>query len=452
MSVLLSIFGFFLAIGLLVTVHEYGHFQVARWCGIKVLRFSVGFGKPLWVKTGKDGVEYQVAAIPLGGYVKMLDEREGAVDETEKHLAFNNQTVWKRIAVVAAGPLANFIFAIFAWWLVFMLGVTATKPELGDIPVGTPAAIAGFQTGDIVTSIGDDDVSSWEDLRLRLIESSLTQNSVDLAVNRAGSAFRFELPLTGAPELVDQTAGLAPWSPTFSSKIGQVVPDSAASAAGLLAGDQVVSVNGSTVSTWTELVGYIKNSAGRVLQLGVLRNGDMQIIPIIPEQRAIERHGETVKQGFAGIGPLADDAVMAEVKTHQLLLIYGPVEALGLAVERTGSLSWLTLGMFGKMLTGGSSIENIGGPVQIAAGAGATLALGITAYLGYLALISISLGVLNLLPVPVLDGGHLLYYFIEIIKRSPVSIETQAAGQRIGLALLLLLMGVAFYNDFTRLF
>lgn len=452
MSVLLSIFGFVLAIGLLVAVHEYGHFQVARWCGVKVLRFSVGFGKPLWVKTGKDGVEYQLAAIPLGGYVKMLDEREGPVAEEEKHLAFNNQSVWKRIAVVAAGPLANFVFAIFAWWLVFVLGVTATKPELGDIAPGTAAASAGLAQGDIITGLDGSMVESWEELRLGLIENSLTNDAATLSYERKGVTYQAEIPLTGAPERVDQTAGLMPWSPVLPSKIGQVVPDSAAEAAGLLSGDQVLSVDNQALSTWSELVSIVKQSAGRVLRLDILRDGQILQLPLIPNQREVELNGETIKQGFAGVGPMIDDAVMAEIKARQLLLEYGPVEALGLAVKRTGSLSWLTLGMFGKMLTGGSSLENIGGPVQIAAGAGATLALGITAYLGYLALISISLGVLNLLPVPVLDGGHLLYYFVEIIKGSPVSLEAQAAGQRVGLALLLLLMSVAFYNDFTRLF
>lgn len=452
MSVLLSIFGFVLAIGLLVAVHEYGHFQVARWCGVKVLRFSVGFGKPLWVKTGKDGVEYQLAAIPLGGYVKMLDEREGPVAEEEKHLAFNNQSVWKRIAVVAAGPLANFVFAIFAWWLVFVLGVTATKPELGDIAPGTAAASAGLAQGDIITGLDGSMVESWEELRLGLIENSLTNDAATLSYEREGVTYQAEIPLTGAPERVDQTAGLMPWSPVLPSKIGQVVPDSAAEAAGLLSGDQVLSVDNQALSTWSELVSIVKQSAGRVLRLDILRDGQLLQLPLIPNQREVELNGETIKQGFAGVGPMIDDAVMAEIKARQLLLEYGPVEALGLAVKRTGSLSWLTLGMFGKMLTGGSSLENIGGPVQIAAGAGATLALGITAYLGYLALISISLGVLNLLPVPVLDGGHLLYYFVEIIKGSPVSLEAQAAGQRVGLALLLLLMSVAFYNDFTRLF
>lgn len=452
MSVLLSIFGFVLAIGLLVAVHEYGHFQVARWCGVKVLRFSVGFGKPLWVKTGKDGVEYQLAAIPLGGYVKMLDEREGPVAEEEKHLAFNNQSVWKRIAVVAAGPLANFVFAIFAWWLVFVLGVTATKPELGDIAPGTAAASTGLAQGDIITGLDGSMVESWEELRLGLIENSLTNDAAILSYEREGVTYQAEIPLTGAPERVDQTAGLMPWSPVLPSKIGQVVPDSAAEAAGLLSGDQVLSVDNQALSTWSELVSIVKQSAGRVLRLDILRDGQLLQLPLIPNQREVELNGETIKQGFAGVGPMIDDAVMAEIKARQLLLEYGPVEALGLAVKRTGSLSWLTLGMFGKMLTGGSSLENIGGPVQIAAGAGATLALGITAYLGYLALISISLGVLNLLPVPVLDGGHLLYYFVEIIKGSPVSLEAQAAGQRVGLALLLLLMSVAFYNDFTRLF
>lgn len=452
MSVLLSVLGFALAIGLLVAVHEYGHFQVARWCGVKVLRFSVGFGKPLWQKTGKDGVEYQLAAIPLGGYVKMLDEREAPVEEAERHLAFNTQNVWKRIAIVAAGPAANFLFAIVAWWLVFMLGVDATRPELGQIKPDTPAAVAGLQSGDVVTALDGSAVDSWESLRLDLIESALTQDEVQITVDRAGQTLAVTLPLLGAPEAVDREAGLAVWRPELSTKIGMVLADGAAEQAGLLAGDQILQVDGVPVATWTELVSIIQTNPNTVLALDVLRDGATLQLPLIPQRKETQQSGAARYSGFAGIGPTVDDEVRAAIRERQLLLQYGPVESLGLAVERTGSLSWLTLGMLGKMLMGQSSLDNIGGPVQIAAGAGATLALGLTAYLGYLALISISLGVLNLLPVPILDGGHLLYYLLEIIKGSPVSLETQAAGQRIGLALLLLLMALAFYNDFTRIF
>lgn len=451
MSILLSLLGFVLAIGLLVAVHEYGHFQVARWCGVKVLRFSIGFGKPLWTKIGKDGVEYQIAAVPLGGYVKMLDEREGEVPEHLRPVAFNTQSVWKRIAIVAAGPLANFLFAILAWWLVFILGVTATKPELGDIQPNTPAAEAGLQAGDVVSGLNGDVIESWETLRLGLIEEALTSDTARLSVMRGDQQFEVEIPLLGTPEQVDQAAGLQSWRPEFPAIIGQVVAASAAETAGLLAGDEIKAVDGEPVANWSELVAKVQVSGGKLLQLDIVRGGVAQQVVLVPERREIEINGEKITRGFAGIGPFVSEALREEARSRQLMLQYGPIEALGLAVNRTGSLSWLTLGMFGKMLTGGASIENIGGPVQIAAGAGATLALGITAYLGYLALISISLGVLNLLPVPVLDGGHLLYYFVEIIKGSPVSLEVQAAGQRIGLALLLLLMGVAFYNDFTRL-
>ena len=451
MSILLSLLGFVLAIGLLVAVHEYGHFQVVRWCGVKVLRFSIGFGKPLWTKIGKDGVEYQIAAVPLGGYVKMLDEREGEVPEHLRPVAFNTQSVWKRIAIVAAGPLANFLFAILAWWLVFILGVTATKPELGDIQPNTPAAEAGLQAGDVVSGLNGDVIESWETLRLGLIEEALTSDTARLSVMRGDQQFEVEIPLLGTPEQVDQAAGLQSWRPEFPAIIGQVVAASAAETAGLLAGDEIKAVDGEPVANWSELVAKVQVSGGKLLQLDIVRGGVAQQVVLVPERREIEINCEKITRGFAGIGPFVSEALREEARSRQLMLQYGPIEALGLAVNRTGSLSWLTLGMFGKMLTGGASIENIGGPVQIAAGAGATLALCITAYLGYLALISISLGVLNLLPVPVLDGGHLLYYFVEIIKGSPVSLEVQAAGQRIGLALLLLLMGVAFYNDFTRL-
>lgn len=452
MSILLSIFGFVLAIGLLVAVHEYGHFQVARWCGVKVLRFSVGFGKPIWEKTAKDGVTYQLAAIPLGGYVKMLDEREAPVDDAEKHLAFNTQTVWKRIAIVVAGPAANFIFAILAWWLVFMLGVDATRPELGQLEPDSAAVQAGLQSGDLVTELNGSTVRSWESFRLSMIEKSLTADEVNITVDRAGQAFTVTLPLLGAPEEVDQKAGLSVWRPVLSSSIGLLVDGGAAKEAGLLAGDVIVAVDDEAVDSWSGLVGIVQASPNKLITLTIDRSGEILQIPIIPERREAKVGGETRAIGFAGIGPLIDESVKTAIRERQLLLQYGPLESLGLAVSRTGSLSWLTLGMLGKMLMGQSSLDNIGGPVQIAAGAGATLALGLTAYLGYLALISISLGVLNLLPVPVLDGGHLLYYLLEIIKGSPVSLETQAAGQRVGLALLLLLMALAFYNDFTRIF
>ena len=452
MSVLLSLVGFALAIGLLVAVHEYGHFQVARWCGIKVLRFSVGFGKPLWVKKGRDGTEYQLAAIPLGGYVKMLDHREGPVAEEEKHLAFDTQTVWKRIAVVSAGPIANFIFAILAWWWVFVLGVAGTKPQLGVPPVGSPAAVAGLEQGYLVTHLDGEIVESWEAFRLGLIEYALTNNEVDIRVQRDGETKTVPIPLRGAPELVDQAAGLLPWVPTLPAQIDQVMPGSAAEAAGLLSGDIIRRAEQQPIESWQALVKLIQARPNKLTALEVERGGVWVSIALVPNAREVKVGAEIKQLGFAGVGPLITDDIRERLQAQQLLLRYDPVKALGLAVERTGSLSWLTLGMFGKMLLGEASFENIGGPVQIAAGAGATLALGITAYLGYLALISISLGVLNLLPVPVLDGGHLLYYFVEIIKGSPVSLETQAAGQRIGLMLLLMLMGVAFYNDLTRLF
>ncbi|MDD9892180.1 MAG: RIP metalloprotease RseP, partial [Gammaproteobacteria bacterium] len=378
MSVLLSVLGFVVAIGLLVAVHEYGHFQVARWCGVKVLRFSVGFGKPLWTKIGKDGVEYQLAAIPLGGYVKMLDEREGEVPEHERHLAFNPQNVWTRIAVVAAGPLANFLFAIFAWWLVFILGVTATKPELGAVPANSPAAVAGLEAGDVVTQLNAESISSWEELRLKLIEEALTNDSVSLTVERDGTAKTVSIPLLGTPEQVDIAAGLQGWLPVLPAAIGNVLEDSAAKSAGLQVNDQIVSVNQRPVENWAGLVDEIKTKPGQMLRLEVLRDNVIQALVLVPENRVVKTVDGEQRQGFAGIGPLVTEEVRAQIRERQLLLKYGPVEALGLAVERTGSLSWLTLGMFGKMLTGGASFENIGGPVQIAAGAGATLALGIT--------------------------------------------------------------------------
>ena len=320
MSVLLSIFGFVLAIGLLVAVHEYGHFQVARWCGVKVLRFSVGFGKPIWEKTAKDGVTYQLAAIPLGGYVKMLDEREAPVDDAEKHLAFNTQNVWKRIAIVSAGPAANFAFAILAWWLVFMLGVDATRPELGPIAPSTAAAEAGLQAGDLVTELDGSAVLSWESLRLSLIEKSLTSDEVSMTVDRSGEAHTVILPLTGAPEEVDQNAGLNVWRPVLSSAIGMLVDGGAAKEAGLMAGDLVTAVDGESVATWTGLVEIVQASPNKLITLTVDREGQVLHIPIIPERRELKSGGESRAIGFAGVGPLIDESVKSAIRERQLLL------------------------------------------------------------------------------------------------------------------------------------
>jgi len=442
---------FALALGLLILVHELGHYLVARWCGVKVLRFSIGFGKPLLRRTaGRDGTEWVLAAFPLGGYVKMLDEREAPVAAPELHRAFNRQSVYRRFAIVAAGPLANFLLAIALYWGLFVAGIEELKPRvtLSDTPAIAQAA--GVREGDLVVAVDEEPVRSWQDLRWVLLRHALDSREVMLRVRTLEDVEAFRrLDLSGVAideggtDLIARL-GLRPWRPAIPAVIGRVADGSAAERAGLQDGDRVLAIAGTPVVAWSDLVRLVREAPGRALDFEVERGGEAVKLVITPE--AAEEGGAQIGRIGVGVAEAAAGgiAMFGEVR-------YGVLEGLSRAVQQTWETSVLSLKMIGRMLTGEVSWKNLSGPVTIADYAGQTAQLGWTHYLKFVALISISLGVLNLLPIPVLDGGHLLYYTIEIIKGGPIPERVMEVGQQIGLALLVMMMAFAFYNDLNRL-
>jgi regulator of sigma E protease len=455
-SFLFTVAAFLLAIGVLITVHEFGHFWVARKLGVKVLRFSIGFGQPLWKRTGKvDGTEYVVAALPLGGYVKMLDEREGPVAQAELGRAFNRQSVQARSAIVAAGPVANFLFALFAYWLVFMAGESGLKPIVGEVAPDSLAASAGFESGDQLLAVGSRLTPTWEAAVYALLAESLGERDLAVRIRRDDHLERvLRLPGEGLLGLAEdgqilESMGLSvarpELPPGMAPVIGEVLAGEAAERAGLLPGDDLLSADGEPITDWQSWVAYVRERPETPIALRLRRGGETLSITLTPA--AVEQEDGT---RIGRIGASADlpqgwmDAYRAEVR-------YGPLDAMGAAVFRTWDMSVLMLKMMGRMVIGQVSVKNLSGPISIAESAGKSASYGLSYFLKFLAVVSISLGVLNLLPVPVLDGGHLLYFLIEAVKGSPVSEQAMEWGQRIGLALLLALMSLAFYLDLSRL-
>jgi regulator of sigma E protease len=455
MSLLIIIPAFLVTIGILVTVHEFGHYWVARRLGVKVLRFSVGFGKPLWTRVSKDAdrVEYVIAALPLGGYVKMLDERESdensKIPEEELHRAFNRQVLWKRAAIVFAGPLANFLLAIAVYALTFVLGVDTFRPVV-EVRKDTPAAVAGFQTGDTLTAINGEPVTSWDDLHMLLVEDYLKSPRLEISVTTSeGNNVQRVLDLGDKPMFKDETdflnkAGLGLWVRGIG--IAGVLEGSAAAQAGLQAGDKVLSVAGAAPQSVHGFIQIIQQHAEQSIALQIRRGDNDVSINVTPQSKELD--GKTVGSLGANVGAYMTDAARAELAFTQR---YGVFDALWRGVVKTKQMSVVTLKLMGRMLTGEVALKNISGPVTIAQFAGATASIGLGAFLGFLAIVSISLGVLNLLPIPMLDGGHLMYYLVEWVKGSPVSAEVEAVGFRIGMALIGCLMVLALYNDFMRL-
>jgi regulator of sigma E protease len=454
LTIIESIAAFIVAIGVLVTIHEFGHFWVARQMGVKVLRFSVGFGKPLWIKkAGADQTEYVIASIPLGGYVKMLDEREGEVAEEDIDRAFNRKSVWRRFAIVAAGPVFNFIFAIGAYYLIYLAGVTGIKPMVGEVASPSPAYTAGVKRQDTILSVNGVDTISWERARFSLLEGSVDRGSITLVVQ--GLDMRISektLDISSLRLLQDEQIdlmgelGLSMWRPDIPPIIEEVIPGEAAEAAGLLAGDKILTLDGKTINNVNLWVDLIRAHPGRLLSLTVLRAGEKVKLQVSPGIR--EENGS--RYGFIGVRNRIE---IPEDIRQQMSIVerYGPVGALTEALDKTWRMSWLTLKVLGKLVVGEASVKNLSGPITIARYAGLSARIGFEQFLGFLAIISISLGVLNLLPIPILDGGHLFYYLIEMLKGSPVSEQFEIVGQKIGIALLFGLMSIAIYNDLLRL-
>jgi regulator of sigma E protease len=449
MQIIETVLALALTLGILVTIHEYGHFWVARRCGVKVLRFSVGFGKPMFSWYDRQGTEYAIAAIPLGGYVKMLDEREGPVPEELKDQAFTSKPPSQRITIAAAGPVANFIFAIFAYWLLSVVGVTHIAPIVGQVADESVAERVGLQEGMEILSVDGHRVSSWRDVNMRILERTGEQGVISMEVSEGGARGTVSGELSGWG-LSDDTPnplaefGITPWRPAVPPVLGQVSDGGRAQAAGLQPGDRIVAVNGEPVGSWFELVEFIRNAPEQTLQVIIERNGTEQSVSVTPEARA-QGSGEPI--GFVGAGVQAiswPEEVLRDVS-------YGPFAAIPVAISETWADTRLTLVAIKKMVTGLLSPTNLSGPITIARVAEASVSSGFEDFVRFLAYLSVSLGILNLLPVPVLDGGHIVYYTIEALRGKPLSEQAQAFGLRIGMAMILTLMVFALYNDLMRL-
>lgn len=440
-----------LTLGVLVAVHEFGHFWVARRCGVKVLRFSIGFGKSIYTWQDRHGTEFCIALIPLGGYVKMLDEREGEVAAGERELAFNRKPVLQRIAVVAAGPIANFLLAIVAYWFLFMAGESGYAPVIGAVKPGSVADIAGLEAGQEIVAVDGKETPTWQALSFRLLDRIGDTGTVQFSVKYRDSGMIYEsegqlqqwLGDDESPDLLTGL-GITPYAPSVPPVVSEVVADSPAERAGLLPGDRVLSADGTPMAEWLEWVAYVRDRPGQPIALEVQRGHDTVAMQIVPDAET-DSAGETIgRVGIAVSMPALPEGMLREFER-------GPVASLGAAFVRTGDLVGFTLSSIKKMIQGLISPKNLSGPITIAKVASASAKSGLESYIGFLALLSVSLGVLNLLPIPVLDGGHLLYYTVELLAGRPVPEKVQMLGYQLGLFLILGVMALALYNDFARL-
>ncbi len=436
-------------LAILITVHEFGHFWVARRCGVKVLKFSIGFGKPLWKRRGKDGTEYILAAIPLGGYVKMLDEREGDVEPQDLDKAFNRKSLGARVAIVAAGPIANLIFAVIAYWFIFVIGVAGIRPIIGDVAPNSNAEIAQLVAGNEIKAVNGIDTPTWLSVHKLLLKSAESGGAVDLTIDLGGIEIQRQLEIPkqdnalSPPTPLFQTIGLIPHRVELKPVLAFVAKDSAAERAGLKAGDLLVSAEGKTLSIWSAWVALIQANPDKEIQIKINRLGSLFDLRLTPSKSA---------NNTGIIGVRVDSSKTTIPEELQAELRYGPIDALGKAVQETWSFSLATLKNLAGMLSGTVSSKNLGGPITIAKFASASADSGFIAFISFLAMISVSLAVLNFLPIPILDGGHLALYFIEWLRGKPVSEQTQLQGQKVGLILLLMLMFLAFFNDLSRVF
>ncbi|MFT6917071.1 MAG: regulator of sigma E protease [Motiliproteus sp.] len=450
MDILQTILATLVTLGILVTIHEYGHFWVARRCGVKVLRFSIGFGKGLFRWYDRQGTEYVIAAIPLGGYVKMLDEREGEVPAELRDQAFNTKSVWQRIAIVSAGPLVNLLFAVFAYWLMFIIGTSTVVPVIGDIRPGSPISSYQELAGRELIQIDGYPTRTWEEVSLRLVSRIGDSGELRLGTRALDGTAATETRVDIERWQFDEqqgplyTLGITPYRPLLPPRIGSLIAEGQAQAAGLQVDDLVLAVDGVEIERWMELVERVRAHASEPLVLQVDRAGQRVTLELTPARIQAET-GEVYGYIGAGVTPVSwPDSMRRDVR-------YSPLEAIPAALAKSQQMIGLTLESIWKMANGLISVKNLSGPITIAKVAGDSAASGAESFLNFLAYLSISLGILNLLPIPVLDGGHLLYFLVEAIRGRPVSERTQLFGLKVGMTLLFSLMLVALYNDLARL-
>jgi len=446
-DVVTSLLAFIVAISILVAVHEYGHYIVGRWMGMKVLRFSIGFGKPIWTWVrGADKTEYCISAIPMGGYVRFLDGREGPVDSADEGRAFDHRPIPARIAVLLAGPMFNFIFAVLAYWALFVGGIPTLQPAVGDVVADSYAADAGLQFGDKIIAVGDQQTPDWESTLVNIFDELVANGQVPLTLESDNGRQRRATIDVGddasrltEPNMLFEGLGFRPWQPP--AVIAELTPDGAAQRSGLIVGDRITSIDGEPIQTYSNLISVVSARPDERVSLGYIRDNREYLIEVSLGNQQVE--GET--RGLLGVRGSNDFGEFAYLRK------YGPIESLSKGAERTWASSLFTLRMLGRMITGDVSIKNISGPINIAQFAGDSAQRGLPEFLAFLALVSISLGVLNLLPVPILDGGQIVFQTIELAKGSPLSERSQIIGQQFGIFALLLLMSFAFYNDIARI-
>jgi len=452
LEILNSIFAFLVAIAILVAVHEWGHYIVARACGVKVLRFSIGFGRPLWLRRwGPDRTEYCLSAIPIGGYVRLLDERDAEVPADERERTFNARPVWQRVAILSAGPGLNFLFALLAYWCLFVAGVPGVKPIIGEVEPGSLAAQAGIQPEDQIVAVGGQAVSTWEGAILELLDELLERGDIALSLRQGEGPVRtvrlptagLEAELTEPGELL-RGIGIRPWSPVLEPVLDEILPDSPAARAGLRHGDRILAADGQAFPDWQSWVEFVRARPGQTVSVLIERDGQQLTLPLEIEAVADSQP----PRGRIGASVLVPEGLFSALRAEQH---YPPLQAAAVAARKTWDMAALTVRMIARMLTGDVSVKNISGPINIAQFAGSSASGGPESFLNFLAIVSLSLGILNLLPVPMLDGGQIVYQLLELAKGGPLSERAQLIGQQLGILFLLLLMSFAFYNDLSRL-
>lgn len=451
MSALFIVVAAILLLGPLIAIHEFGHYFVARKLGVKVLVYSIGFGPTILKWTSKkSGIQYQISALPLGGYVKMLDEREENVAEADLPYAFNRQHPWKRIAIVAAGPLINLIFAILLFWVLFLPSQEQLNTRVGKVLADTPAAAAQMQVGDKITAIDGTPVTTWEKLNFALVDRVGESGKIQVQAERAGEIKTFSLSIQNF--LNDQSQspldvlGFTPYRPQIPAIVSKLSEDGAAIRQGMQVGDQIIAIDGVKMNDWYDVVQVVQASPEKLLKVDVLRNNQVQQLEVMPQGKR-----DNMGNVSGVLGVQSDPGKIVIPEDYKQTIQYSPSEALLMAVDKTGQLSSMILNSIVKMVRGLIGLDNLSGPITIAKVAGQSAEMGWQTFISFMALMSVSLGILNLLPIPMLDGGHLVYYFIELIRGKPVSEQIQLVGLKIGMVLLGSMMFLALFNDIMRL-